>query len=95
MGGDMNKSVETIEYKGHKICQNTKTEHHKHNVSGHEWSTQTPANGFHVVGKGVFSDIKFSTVEKAKEAIDFADKFGVGKNTPRSQKEIDKGKKYT
>jgi hypothetical protein len=67
------------EYRGYKICQNTKTKWHKNDISGHEWSTLTPANGFHVMGIGIFSSSKFSTIEKAKEQIDFVIKFQIGR----------------
>lgn len=82
------------EYRGYKICQNFKVKWHKHNISGHVWSTTVPANGYHVIGKGIFSTDNFKTIDKAKEQIDFVIKFQIGYNIPRSQKEIDKTKKY-
>lgn len=70
--------VSIIEYKGYRICQNTKTKYHRSKVSGHEWCELIPAKGFHVIGKGIFSNEIFYKVEKAKEKIDFVIKYQIG-----------------
>ena len=57
-------------YKGYDICRKTKILNHKNKISGHEWSTAEPMQGYRVYG-GKMANRDFRSVEKAKEAIDF------------------------
>jgi len=60
-----------LKYKGYKICQNYKTIWRKNKRSGHEWRETIPTKGFYIMGKGISSKDKFSTIDKAQDYIDY------------------------
>lgn len=59
-----------MKYKHCEISDNYKIVVKGNLASGHQWIEHVPMRGVHVLG-GKLANRKFSTVEKAKEAIDF------------------------
>jgi len=76
------------------IAPRTKTVWHKNPISGHEWSTYEPLNGFEVSGGGFFTTTHFTRKSAETEAelrASMNKKFPF--IMPRSQREIDKAKR--
>lgn len=49
-----------------RICNRSKTIWHKNPISGHEWSTQEPLEGFEVIGPGVCQATTHWTIKNAE-----------------------------
>jgi hypothetical protein len=64
-----------ISYKGYKIYEEVKADRSCRNpISGHEWTDNKATGKFRIAGGRMISRV-FTTVAKAREHIDFYDKW--------------------
>lgn len=82
-------------YRGYSITRKTRRIDKRNPISGHQWAEYEYVNGFDLGGPYVLPNTSFRSVKKAMDHVDFMIKFGLnaGEGIPRSEREIEAGKK--